>query len=258
LNVVYRRLLICLSVPICLFTLAQCGLEYLPYLTPPESLVPGSKSFGVRKVSENDDEELPNPDPPPDWIWKYLGIELYYKFYLYNTVPSSHRNFTSVEQLETNGFHRITSSDDVFVRKPVLEVNTEPHSPPDPPFEWPGDVEFTIDLSIAKMNIEEKSTSTVMVVQIRRGVRYESTEPGYPNYRPFLWDDLDAIPQEGFRASHADVDQELYDFISDPLNSGSPITMVMYALSYGKQDRLLIDLYSDAVYLGEIDIDFGW
>jgi len=31
----------------------------------------------------------------------------------------------------------------------------------------------------------------------------------------------------------------------------------MYALSYGMKDYSA-DLYSDAIYLGEIDVNFGW
>jgi hypothetical protein len=46
--------------------------------------------------------------------------------------------------------------------------------------------------------------------------------------------------------------------MNDPINTGSPITMAMYALSYGKTGGILIDLYSDAVYLGAQSVYFDW
>jgi HAD superfamily phosphatase (TIGR01681 family) len=183
--------------------------------------------------------------------WEYQGIELYYKFYLLDQVPVSEKNYTTLTELQNNGFFRITSANDQSIIKPVLAINTGLA-------EFQGDVDFRIEMTNLQVTVDEPAPATVMVDQIRRGVRYDNSEPVYPYFRRFLWDDLEAIPQVGFAASHGDVNQELYDFMDDPVNTGFSITMVMYALSYGKQSGLLIDLHSDAVFLGEISINFGW
>jgi hypothetical protein len=241
---VLRILTTCFILLICLFTLAQCGLEDFPFLTPPRSLTKSPTAFRVRKQTANDSEFEVGE-------WEYQGIELYYKFYLLDQVPVSEKNYTTLTELQNNGFFRITSANDQSIIKPVLAIDTGLA-------EFQGDVDFRIEMTNLQVTVDEPAPATVMVDQIRRGVRYDNSEPGYPYFRRFLWDDLEAIPQVGFAASHGDVNQELYDFMDDPVNTGLSITMVMYALSYGKQSGLLIDLHSDAVFLGEISINFGW
>jgi hypothetical protein len=231
-----------LIVPVCLFVLAQCGLEYVPYLTPPRSLT-SLTFFRVQKPAANDSEFVAGE-------WEYQGIELYYKFYVpgIEVPPISDKSYTKLGELQANGFYRLSSHPDETknsVLKPVLAIDTGV---------WDANRDFTIDLS-SNRNIKEESTDTVVVAEIRRGVLYGSEELGDPYFRPFLWDDLNATIQRGFASTHADVGEELYNYMDT--NNLSKITMAMYALSYGKIDGLL-DLHSDAVYLGDISVNFGW
>ena len=108
-----------------------------------------------------------------------------------------------------------------------------------------GNVDFVIDME--NKTITETSTPAVVIPDIRRGVPYGFSEIGYyPYYQRFLVDDFDA--------ADADVGTSIYEITGIP---ASKITMVVYALSYGKKDYS-VDLYSEAVYLGEIDVNFGW
>jgi len=239
---VLKILKTCLIVPICLFSLAQCGLESLPYLTPPVNRTSGS-FFLVQKTTANDSEFVAGE-------WEYQGIELYYKLYVPESagggVPPSDTNYTQVSELQSNGFFRISSYPEEqsgSADKPLIDIAGL----------WPGDVTFRIDPG--NLNIVEIGTSTEVVSQIRRGVRYAFGEKGYPSFRPFRWFDDDATDR-GFDASHADVSQNLYDFMNN--NPGSDITMAIYALSYGKTGGILVDLYSDAVYLGAQSVNIHW
>jgi hypothetical protein len=238
---VLKILKTCLIIPVCLFSLAQCGLEYLPYLTPPVNQTSGS-FFRVQKTKTNDSEFVAGE-------WEYQGIELYYKLYAPGTgvPPASDQNYTQWSELEKNGFFRISSypeDQSGSVNKPLIDIAGL----------WPNDVIFRIDPE--NLNIVETGTDTEVVSEIRRGVVYNIGETGSPSFRPFLWFDSNATGQRGFDASHADVSQSLYDFMNE--NPGRDITMAMYALSYGKTGGILIDLYSDAVYLGSREVYFGW
>lgn len=213
--------------PICLLTMAQCGLEYLPFLTAPISLGQAGKTFSVRKSVANDSESALE--------WEYRGIELYYKFYLPTDPPEN--NLTELSELTTKKFHRISSpADDVTrpVQKPLIDGTA-----------LAGDVDFIIDMENIK--ITETSTPLVVYSDIRRGIPYGSTDSGYPNFKQFLNDD--------FIESDDDVGKSINDYITN--NPFSEIKMVMYAFSYGKKDYS-VDLYSEAEYLGEIQVNFGW
>jgi hypothetical protein len=236
---VLKILKTCLIVLVCLFSLAQCGLEYLPYLTPPVKRTSGS-FFLVQKTKANDSEFVLGD-------WEYQGIELYYKLYVPGTgvPPASDQNYTQLSELQSNGFFRISSYPEEqsgSADKPLIDIAGL----------WLDDVTFRIDPG--NLNIVKEDTGTPVVSEIRRGVRYVIVETGYPSFRPFRWFDDDATDR-GFDASHADVGQTLYDFMND---TGSDITMAMYALSYGKTGGILLDLYSDAVYLGTQGVNFGW
>jgi hypothetical protein len=240
---VLKILKTCLIVLVCLFSLAQCGLEYLPYLTPPVKRTSGS-FFLVQKTKANDSEFVLGD-------WEYQGIELYYKLYVPGTgvPPASDQNYTQLSELQSNGFFRISSYPEEqsgSADKPLIDITGL----------WPGKVIFRIDPG--NLNIVETGTATEVVSEIRRGVRYVIVETGYPSFRPFLWSDSNATNQRGFDASHADVSTDLFNYMNDPINTGSPITMAMYALSYGKTGGILIDLYSDAVYLGAQSVYFDW
>lgn len=216
-----------LILPICLLTMAQCGLEYLPFLTPPTSLGQAGKTFSVRKTAANDTESALE--------WEYRGIELYYKFYLPSATLDN--NLTELSELTTKKFHRISHPDDEenSIQKPLIDGTA-----------LAGDVDFLIDME--NMEITETSTPIVVVSEIRRGVSYNSDEIGYyPSFQRFLFEDFDA------------TDDDVGTSINDYITGISPgyITMLVYALSYGKKDYS-VDLYSEAVYLGEIDVNFGW
>ncbi|UCF99315.1 MAG: hypothetical protein JSV89_07185 [Spirochaetaceae bacterium] len=228
----------CLIIPVCLLSLAQCGLEYLPYLTPPESLVPLTTAFKVRKTAANDSEFVVGE-------WEYKGIELYYKLYEFGTVPDADRNLTEFNELTLKGYLRISSYPDDkknAVLKPLMEIAGS----------WVNDVDFSIDLDEKK--IKEIVTTTELVSDVRRGVPYNDSETGAPFFQRFEWNDGQE-PYPGFDESEADVGTALYTYMNTYTLSN--ITMIMYALSYGKIDDLY-DLHSEAVYLGEININFGW
>jgi hypothetical protein len=216
-----------LVLAICLLAMAQCGLEYLPFLTAPVSIGPSVDIFSVRKTAANDTESAIE--------WEYQGIELYYKFYLPTETPDN--NLTELIELNAKGFRRISSSGDqaTSVQKPLIDGKA-----------FLGDVDFDIDME--NTDITETSTPVVVVSEIRRGVPYDSDEIGYyPYFQRFLFDDFDA--------ADADVGTSIYGYITSiPF---SEIKMAVYALSYGKKDYV-VDLYSEAVYLGEIQVNFGW
>ena len=220
-----------LILPMFLLTMAQCGLEYLPYLTPPISLGPSGTTFSVRKTAANDTEKnIPE--------WKYLGIELYYKFYLQGALTDY--NLTELSELNAKGFRRISShpgDQETSVQKPLIDG-----------LAFLEDVNFTISMDNLEITKTFPTPAVIMVSEIRRGVLYDSLEVGYyPYFQRFLVDDFDE--------SDADVGTSINNFIdSTPLGK---ITMAMYALSYGKKEYV-IDLYSNAIYLGEIDVNFGW
>jgi hypothetical protein len=207
--------------------LPQCGLESIPYLTPPVSLGRSANTFNVQKTDANDAEEN-----PPEW--QYRGIELYYKFYLPG--DATELNLTELSQLQSRGFFRVSGPDDDAedpLDKPLIDVSTL------------GDVSFLIDLDT--LDVTRVSTSTVVVEPIRRGVPYDSFHPDYPSFKPF--------ESEHFDKTDDDVGEELYTLIQE--NAGAQIPMVMYALSYGNRNYFA-DLYSEAICLGEIEINFGW
>jgi hypothetical protein len=163
---VFKILKTCLIVPVCLFSLAQCGLEYLPYLTPPVNRTSGA-FFLVQKTTANDSEFVAGD-------WEYQGIELYYKLYVPGTgvPPASDQNYTQLSELQSNGFFRISSYPEEqsgSADKPLIDIAGL----------WPpGDVTFRIDPG--NLNIVETGTSTEVVSQVRRGVRYVIEKRGIP------------------------------------------------------------------------------
>jgi hypothetical protein len=215
-----------LFLPVCFLTIAQCGLEYLPFLTAPISLGPSGTTFIIRKTADNDTES--------SLEWEYQGIELYYKFYIPTDFPDN--NLTELSELIAKKFHRISHPDDEekSIQKPLLDGTV-----------LAGDVDF--EIGIENLQITETSTPVVVVSEIRRGVPYGGVGPDSAKFRRFDVEDFEATDDDV-------VGTGINDYIAI---SASKITMVMYAFSYGKKDYV-VDLYSDAVYLGEIDVNFGW
>jgi hypothetical protein len=175
--------------------------------------------------------------------WEYLGIELYYKLY----VPGEplETSYTKHSELTAHGFYRLSSHPEenkTVALKPLIEIDT---------VVWDEDRDFTINLG--DKTIKEESTVTEFVAEIRRGVLYYIDEDdGF--FRRFLWVDPKARDW-GFDKDHEDVSDSLDTYLNGPAPDN--ITVVMYALSYGRIEELY-DLYSDAVYLGAQDYNFGW
>ena len=215
----------------CLFIsllLSGCGLEDLLYLNPPENPVahPGDKTFTFYKTLENSELE-------------FRGFEIYYKFYTWDQYPES--NITDRTKLE-NTFNRISryspnkeTKDNIS--KPLIFIPIPDRS-----------IAFEITIHFSIVQNHEISATDILLsqpidIQIRRGVAYnEGIDPD-----DFKYFDQAALSE--FKESDADVSAAVWPDIQD----GNTTKVALYALSYGKKD-LIEDVYSVAVYLGEIDI----
>jgi len=208
----------------CLFTLSQCGLETIAYLSPPVSLSPWSSPpyFRFQKTTEND---------LPTQIDIFEGFEIYYKFYR----PDDTKDTDIVERSEliSKGFHRLSrypedKKDDP--NKPLVEVTST------------GVVDFKVD--IETLIITDVPVTATYVADIRRGIPYETTNE---------LKDFDYVGGD-FEAADADVGDTIYNWML--ANLGVDFYMLAYALSYGRAD--FVDVYSEAEFLGEILVNFGW
>ena len=207
----------------------QCGLEYIPYLSQPLSL--GSfvnDTFQFIRTTEYAETE-------------FLGFEIYYKFYKQGQSPDN--TITDFNTLITRGFHRLSSSTDdpgrITIAEPLIKI----------PSTNVGQITFTIDFN--PVNPNEPRTfndSTIVDVFLRRGVYY-SSGPFDQQYKHFDKSfDLDTYLQ-----GDADIGTE----IMQEITSGNDLWLAAYVLSYGLKD-LSFDIYSDAVYLNYIEVNFGW
>ncbi|MQY76072.1 MAG: hypothetical protein GH155_00380 [Spirochaeta sp.] len=76
-------------------------------------------------------------------------------------------------------------------------------------------------------------------IELRRWIAENRLGLDVDYYKPFSF----------FEENDSDISSEIWDAIY----GGEDVTIALYALSYGKRD-LIIDVYSIAVYLFEIDI----
>jgi len=130
--------------------------------------------------------------------------------------------------LTSKGFKRIASNSDRInnISKPLISLYSG---------------EITVDFDGLEDPIHSEPVATVLV-ELRRGIADKRI--GFEDqYKPFT------VFEEG----DSDISSDIWNAIS----GDDDVTLVIYALSYGKRE-LIIDVYSIAVYLGEIDIELPY
>lgn len=212
-----------------IFFTSSCGLDTIITLKPPEFVGFSNvdKNFIFRATGDYDS-------------YYFRGFELYYKIYLNDATTDS--NLLNLSELNTNGFKRIASDSDRInnISKPLIPVDLANH----------GDV-FDIKANFAGIKPSSSEPvaedtdgaaappTTPFSVKLRRGIAENRLGFDVDQYKPF------SVFEEG----DADISSEIWNAIS----GNNVVTLVIYALSYGKRD-LIIDVYSIAVYLFEIDL----
>ena len=201
----------------------SCGLEYNLALNPPEyvgtSIV--DSTFTLRITDANSESE-------------FRGLELYYKFYSRNDTELE-INYSSHEQLGANGFRRINSDSDKpgNISLPLLKVPPEHRG-----FESTIDIDFS-DLGDAGINAQGSSADSLDLsnMPIRRGIVSDDQTSfrRFNEYEPY-YDDGDLLS----------VDQDF--------EGNDEIKLLMYAVSFGRQQDSLSPAYSKAICLFFIEI----
>jgi len=206
---------------------SSCGLYDIITLKPPEfvGFSDAEHYFKFRATGEYDS-------------YYFRGFELYYKIYL--TSETTDSNLLSLSELQSKGFKRIASDSDRIniVSKPLIPLDSDNH---DDTFDIT--VDFNgLDEAIPVEPFAAGETVTPVVsfsVELRRGIADDRIE--HPDeFKPFSF----------FKEDDSDISSAIWTAIF----GGGEVTIALYALSYGKRD-LIIDVYSIAVYLFEIDID---
>ena len=217
--------------------LPQCGLEYLPYLSQPISLGANDadKTFQFIRTGDNTEAE-------------FLGFEVYYKFYIESQEPDD--TITIFNALYSNGFTRLSSSSDLknLISKPVIKI----------PFGNTNTITFTLDFNQAPTPKDPETGSndpTVVDVSLRRAVYYEPGEGSEIDRFKHFPDTLDDTT-ETYQENDSDIASSVWSLI-DELPTGENVRLALYVLSYGRKDYT-VDIYSDALYLGYITVNFGW
>ncbi len=205
----------------------SCGLEEnIPYLNPPYFLLrsPGSQYFQI-KIKDDNDEEY------------FRGVEFYYKFY-HETDTNLEINLDTHDDLTAANFKRLSSSTDSInnYSKPLVFVPLA-----DRGFESEITLDFS-DIDDPYLYADPAGVPGLDIPIIPHFELYrESTYIGGPNNnkcKPF--NDM------------LTTDSDLSD-ITQTLSYGDTLTLLLYAISYGKYD-LTTKLYSKAVYLQYITI----
>ncbi len=210
-----------------LFSLSSCGLERIVYLQQPNFVTISAvdKSFTFRKTLENDEYE-------------FRGFELYYKLQTGDeTTEDAIEDFNT---LGSKGFFRVSSDTDrsTNIDKPLIEV----------PFKDGTEFDIVVNFSlIPDPVVSTPDETTVPDVNMRRGVAYTSG----PDIYYFEHFDYSWLLGDAINLSDADISTAVWADIEAEI----PVFLVLYVLSYGKKD-LVIDVYSEPLYLGKIEIIF--
>ncbi len=216
--------------------LPQCGLEYIPYLSQPVSLGANDadKTFQFKRISDNTEAE-------------FLGFEIHYKFYTEIEAPDD--TIVTYSALSPNGFTRLSSSDDRrnLISKPLIKI----------PSGNTNTITFTLDFDqVPEKDPGTSSTDlTVDDVSLRRAVYYEPGEGSEIDSFKHFPDNLDDTT-DTYKQTDSDIDSSVWPIIND-FPAGDNVRLALYVLSYGRKDYT-VDIYSDALYLGYITINFGW
>jgi len=213
---------------IILFT-SSCGLYTIITLEPPEFVgsFDAENYFIFRAAGDYDP-------------YYFRGFEFYYKIYLEGSIVDS--NLLSLSELQSKGFKRIASDSDRInnISKPLIPLDSANYT----------DI---FDIKVNFSGIEPSSfepmaentggtaapPTTPFSIELRRGIAENRFGYDVDYYKPF----------SVFEGGDADIYSDIWDYIS----GNEDVTIALYALSYGKRE-LIIDVYSIAVYLGQIDI----
>jgi hypothetical protein len=211
------------------FTLAGCGLENIPYISPPGYSVPATPTNLVYTVN--------NPARDAGEVLVFRGFEVYYKFFNSDT-QSTERNIqsglsTRDQIVSSYSFHRMCTQGTQPQVVPFIPVDAVDRG-----------TDFDILLDFSSVGTDSEATmtfdpSTVPPVLPHGTVRREATESGEPK----------SFAQE--RLSGTDDDMVGVDF---PDALGERLDLVVYAISYGVQDYSPV--YSTARCLGYMTYDF--
>ena len=156
----------------------------------------------------------------------FRGFELYYKIYLEGSTVDS--NLLNLSELTTKGFKRVFSNSDRInnINKPLIPLDSG---------------EITVDFDGLEEPILSEPVATTPV-ELRRGIA-DQRIGHVDEFKPFTV----------FEQGDLDISSDIWTAIS----GDNPVTLAIYALSYGKRD-LIIDVYSISVYLGQIDIELPY
>jgi len=219
---------------LCLLT--QCGLEYIPYLSEPVSLGANDADKTYKFIRTGDNTEA-----------EFLGFEIYYKFYITSQEPDD--TITTFSALFSNGFKRLSSSSDLknLISKPLIKI----------PSGNTNTITFTLDFNQAPIPKDPETGSNDPAVDdvfLRRAVYYEPGEGSEIDSFKHFPDSLDDTT-ETYQENDSDIDSSVWLVIEPP--TGEKVRLALYVLSYGRKDYT-VDIYSDALYLGYVTINFGW
>jgi hypothetical protein len=222
----------------CLLLLAACGLEKIPYLNPPVGWGPSGTTFSFTRTVG------PTGNSESGVNYQFEGFELYYKFY--TTADTVDTGIADRSGLLAASFHRVCGGDVIpwdllNTTKPLIEVAWNDPLP----------IDFTLDFGASpEPQATDDRDPHEITALMRRWPQYSSTHSPPDQFKRFAYVPSDP---ESYRLS----DQDVGDTIWGEIEAGRNVLLALYVLSYGTQDYGT-DLYSDAVYLGSIEINFGW
>jgi hypothetical protein len=215
-----------------LLLLSGCGLEqvFIQLIPPEPDYESGVQYFKFKKVTDGTDVEP-----------EFLGFELYYRFF---EDGESIVFVNTFEEFAAKGYRRVYSSSDRVgtITRPLIRVY-DTAAPNDRERTFTVTVDFTnagdADYPLISDDADPALHIPIDVQDIRRGVTYSKV--GQTDVYKSFWD----FEQE-------DKDISGIDWTSFQTKG----TLVLYVLSYGKDEISYRDLYSEPVYLGDITQDF--
>jgi hypothetical protein len=223
-----------------LLVLAGCGLYQVQTLLIQPGSVPASSSSPIFTI--NYTPNIGNPITGPG----FQGFEIYYKIIPNNQVPPSFSDTSTTDDLKSAGCLPVCSDSDrnsgttVLHTKPLIPVAS-------------GDLNssfsITIDFSLCASPLSPPYgaepvvtyNGTRLALKVRRSVPDNSATPPTPNQpKPFVQLSASNTVYVG-----GDVD-------SNALPSVGPVSLVLYALSYGQSGGY--DEWSPPAFLGSVSL----
>jgi hypothetical protein len=221
-----------------LFLLVSCGLEEgIPVLSIPEYVgaYDIDRLFRFRITEDNGCTDCEKTEP------YFRGFEIYSRFFSDNIDIQSYNNFTTVNELESNTFKRISyyidsENCDIPTRilKPLIYIPSENRG-----YRSLVTLDFS-DMSDVHIRAENEDTQGLSSIrgqtelEIRRGIE-DTDDPGY--FKSF----------EDFKKTDLDV-SGLASLLENR------VYILIYVVSYGKFD-LSETIYSETLCLGAFELD---